>query len=388
MPLMQAELPLPQSSANTLGLFLSDVARGFVAVGRSSLAILGLATLMGAVALAHPDWRVTATAHVRSLLNLAPAAQPDSHPATAPAPVSAPSLATEPGTSGHPPANDVNTHLAQDDKVSAKASPSNSAGRAAIADAPKLNKQQTAVASWLSRRYRVAPEPVSRIVQEAWLVGRGANLDPTLILAIMAVESSFNPFAQSKVGAQGLMQVMTQLHDKKYLPFGGTHTAFDPVTNLRVGVQVLKDCLRLAGDIPTALQYYSGAARLPNDQGYANKVLSVQTHIKEVAAGRSVALGAPLDTTPLPVRPVNQQTQQATAPVAAINVSAPVTPTPTIAPAAVAPPAVTPAIAADPAAPHATEPVQQRGSNHDGGPGSATGIAPVQEAHQPEHVRS
>jgi soluble lytic murein transglycosylase-like protein len=73
-----------------------------------------------------------------------------------------------------------------------------------------LPRQQAAVATWIARRYKVAPEPISRLVQEAWSVGQRAGLDPTLILAIMAVESSFNPFAQSPVGAQGLMQVMTR----------------------------------------------------------------------------------------------------------------------------------------------------------------------------------
>src|SRR5712675_429195 len=92
-----------------------------------------------------------------------------------------------------------------------------------------LSRQQAAVAKWLSQRYRVAPEPVSRLVQEAWKVGQKANLDPTLIMAIMAIESSFNPFAQSAVGAQGLMQVMTKVHNDKYEAFGGNHAAFDPV---------------------------------------------------------------------------------------------------------------------------------------------------------------
>ena len=59
----------------------------------------------------------------------------------------------------------------------------------------------------------------------------------------MAVESSFNPFAQSPVGAQGLMQVMTHVHGDKYESFGGKLAAFDPVTNLRVGVKVLKECI-------------------------------------------------------------------------------------------------------------------------------------------------
>jgi hypothetical protein len=72
---------------------------------------------------------------------------------------------------------------------------------------------------YLARRYKVAPEPVSRLVQEAWTVGELVKLDPTLILAVMAVESSFNPFAQSPVGAQGLMQVMTKVHDDKYVRF-------------------------------------------------------------------------------------------------------------------------------------------------------------------------
>ncbi|MCR5883345.1 lytic transglycosylase domain-containing protein [Rhizobacter sp. J219] len=166
--------------------------------------------------------------------------------------------------------------------------------RATASDPRELTRQQAAVASWLSRRYRVAPEPVARLVQEAWTVGAKANLEPTLILAIMAIESSFNPFAQSPVGAQGLMQVMTRVHDDKYEPFGGNHAAFDPVTNLRVGVQVLKECISRAGSLEAGLRYYVGAANLPDDGGYASKVLAEQEHLRQVAAGKSVSITAPL----------------------------------------------------------------------------------------------
>ncbi|MGH8797900.1 MAG: lytic transglycosylase domain-containing protein, partial [Caldimonas sp.] len=162
--------------------------------------------------------------------------------------------------------------------------------RATASDPRDLNRQQAAVAQWLSRRYRVAPEPISRLVQEAWSVGARAGLDPTLILAIMAVESSFNPFAQSSVGAQGLMQVMTKVHDDKYEAFGGVHAAFDPVTNLRVGVQVLKECITRAGSLEAGLRFYVGAANLADDGGYAFKVLSEQSHLRQVASGRSVPL--------------------------------------------------------------------------------------------------
>jgi hypothetical protein len=165
--------------------------------------------------------------------------------------------------------------------------------RATAADPAALSRQQAAVAQWISRRYRVAPEPVARLVQEAWAVGQRAKIEPTLILAIMAIESSFNPFAQSPVGAQGLMQVMTQIHDDKYEPFGGTHAAFDPVTNLRVGVQVLKECIARAGGLEEGLRYYVGAANLPDDGGYAGRVLTEHAYMKSVAEGRTVAVTAP-----------------------------------------------------------------------------------------------
>lgn len=161
--------------------------------------------------------------------------------------------------------------------------------RATAIDPKDLNRQQAAVAQWLSRRYRVAPEPIGRLVHEAWLVGQRVGLDPSLILAIMAVESSFNPFAESPVGAQGLMQVMTKIHNDKYVPFGGNHAAFDPVTNLRVGVQVLKECIQRAGSLEAGLRYYVGAANLPDDGGYSSKVLSMQSFLHQVMRGKAVS---------------------------------------------------------------------------------------------------
>ena len=170
--------------------------------------------------------------------------------------------------------------------------------RATATDPRELSRQQAAVAHWLARRYSVAPEPVSRLVQEAWAVGNRAKVEPTLILAIMAIESRFNPFAQSSVGAQGLMQVMTRVHDDKYEAFGGTMAAFDPVTNLRVGVQVLKECIQRAGGLEEGLRYYVGAANLADDTGYAARVLAEHDLLKSVATGRTV----PANTTARPLR--------------------------------------------------------------------------------------
>ena len=162
--------------------------------------------------------------------------------------------------------------------------------RATATDPQYLPRQQAAVAYWLSKKYRVAPEPLSALVVEAYEIGSRTRLDPTLILAVMAVESGFNPFAQSPVGAQGLMQVMTQIHSDKYEGFGGKLAAFDPVTNLRVGAKVLLDCIQRNGSVEDGLRAYVGAANLPNDGGYAAKVLAEHARLTQVAAGRAVPL--------------------------------------------------------------------------------------------------
>ncbi len=157
------------------------------------------------------------------------------------------------------------------------------------ADPKTLPRAQAKVASWLSEKYRVAPEPLSVLVAEAWDIGQRQSIDWTLILAVMAVESSFNPFAQSSMGAQGLMQVMTGIHQEKYEQAGGKLAAFDPVTNLRVGAQVLLECIARAGSTEAGLKYYVGAANAASDNGYAKRVLAERARIKKVAAGRAVS---------------------------------------------------------------------------------------------------
>lgn len=161
------------------------------------------------------------------------------------------------------------------------------------ASLPDLSKQQAAVASWLSKKYRIAPEPLSSLVAEAYDIGIRAKLEPTLILAVIAVESGFNPFAQSPMGAQGLMQVMTQVHREKYEGFGGKLAAFDPLVNLRVGVEVLQDCIKRAGSMEGGLRYYVGASNIEDDGGYTGKVMAEQMRLQMVAQGRKVPLAAP-----------------------------------------------------------------------------------------------
>ncbi len=246
------------ATATSLSVFVRDVGRGLLEVGHNSLALVGLAAVAVLVfALGRADIRGQLEVVALEWLQTRQEAR----------------------------------EATSDDLIAAVAEPS-AVARATATDLKQLTRQQATLASWIARRYKVAPEPIAALVQEAWAMGTRAGLDPTLILAIMAVESSFNPFAQSAVGAQGLMQVLTRVHDDKYQAFGGNHAAFDPISNLRVGVQVLKECISRAGNLQEGLKFYVGAALIEGDGGYVGRVISEQTHMRGVADGRSVPVNA------------------------------------------------------------------------------------------------
>jgi hypothetical protein len=240
-------------------VFLTDVGHGLLDVSHSMLAMVGLAVVAGALFMGSQDeLRDSFEARAWGWLEARHLARSGGEDLAAVA-------ETDPSSGG----------------------PANTSSTADLAD---LTRSQANVARWIVRRYHVAPEPVARLVQESWTVGQRTGIEPTLILSVMAIESSFNPFAQSPVGAQGLMQVMTKVHNDKYEAFGGNHAAFDPVTNLRVGVQVLKECISRAGSLEAGLKFYVGAANLTEDGGYAEKVLSEQNSLKLVANGKNVPL--------------------------------------------------------------------------------------------------
>ena len=286
-----------QAGARSLGVFVRDVGHGLWVVSHNTLALLGLAAValalfgLGRVDLRHHaevfalEWLQT-RAELRELA-----------------------------------AGNVLATVAEPEAVN----------RATAADLKVLSRDQAAVANWISRRYKVAAEPIGALVQEAWSIGQRAGLDPTLILAVMAIESRFNPFAQSPVGAQGLMQVMTRVHDEKYEAFGGTLAAFDPISNLRVGVQVLKECIARAGGLQEGLRYYVGAALLETDGGYVGRVLAEQTNLRNVADGKRVPVNAPLlppsaAPSPAPASELTEATFTPPAAPAAISPKAPRSP--------------------------------------------------------------
>ena len=149
-------------------------------------------------------------------------------------------------------------------------------------------KQQEFVTSWLSKRYRVAGDAANMLVSTAYLTAREIKLDPLLILAVMAIESGLNPFAESPVGAQGLMQVMSKVHHEKFQEMGGVQAALNPVANIRVGALILKDYVNRGGSVEAGLKTYVGAAAFESDSGYGSRVLAEYHRLKQVAIGKNV----------------------------------------------------------------------------------------------------
>lgn len=153
--------------------------------------------------------------------------------------------------------------------------------------------QQVFMTQYLSRRYRVAESATRVLVGSAFEAGRELDLDPALILAVMAIESAMNPLAESPMGAQGLMQVMTSVHAEKFEEHGGHHAALDPIANIKVGSRILKDLIRRGGSIERGLQLYVGAGNLPDDGGYGARVLGERARLVMAGTGRvDAAIGA------------------------------------------------------------------------------------------------
>lgn len=161
------------------------------------------------------------------------------------------------------------------------------------AEDPTLQAQQERLANWISRRYRVANDATMLFVSTAYATAQEMKFDPLLILAVMAIESGFNPFAESPVGAQGLMQVMSKIHEDKFESHGGIKAALNPVVNIKVGTQILHEYVRRGGSVEAGLKWYVGAANMTTDQGYGAKVLKEYRKLKEVANGKKVPIFTP-----------------------------------------------------------------------------------------------
>ena len=140
-------------------------------------------------------------------------------------------------------------------------------------------QNQRAVADFFEKKYSLDRNKIEEYISNAVVIAKEANIDPVLLLAVISVESNFNPNTKSAAGAEGLMQVMTSVHKDKYALYGGTSDAVKPEVNIRVGAYILKYLIASAGSLRNGLKFYVGAANAEDDGGYADKVMAERRRI-------------------------------------------------------------------------------------------------------------
>lgn len=162
---------------------------------------------------------------------------------------------------------------------------------------PVENTRFQALSEFLAKRYKVSQTITLDLVTMAHAAGRQMGLDPLLIIAVMAVESRFNPIAESVMGAKGLMQIIPKYHLDKFRAFGGEkYAVFDPQTNILVGAKILKDYLARSGSLNGALQLYVGATS-EEDDPYIGKVMSEKQRLQQVLeVGKPIGRGPVVET--------------------------------------------------------------------------------------------
>lgn len=140
-------------------------------------------------------------------------------------------------------------------------------------------QNQRAVADFFEKKYKLDRSKIEEYVSNAVLIAKEVNIDPVLLLAVISVESNFNPLTKSHAGAEGLMQVMTAIHKDKYALYGGANDAIKPEVNIRIGAYILKYLIATSGSLHNGLKYYVGAANAETDGGYTDKVMAERNRL-------------------------------------------------------------------------------------------------------------
>jgi len=153
----------------------------------------------------------------------------------------------------------------------------------------KLSPDLQRVKTYVAKRYQVSAVALEPLLAAAQQTGRSVGVDPLLLVAVMAIESRFNPFAESPMGAQGLMQVIPKWHPDKVDVKSDRSAMFDPDTNIRVGALVLKEYIQRTGSVEQALQRYNGSS--DPSTPYANKVMAVKSQLAQAARNGGRLIG-------------------------------------------------------------------------------------------------
>jgi len=161
----------------------------------------------------------------------------------------------------------------------------------AVAHAIAPDPAQQVLIEYVSRRFLVASAITERMVGAAHRAAEEVGLDPLLVLAVIAVESRFNPIAESGMGAKGLMQIIPRWHLDKLRAAGGEDAVFDPEANIQVGARILQEYVYRTGTLEAGLQQYNGASRDSNAY-YSQRVMAERERLEQVMRARGLTLVA------------------------------------------------------------------------------------------------
>jgi hypothetical protein len=118
-------------------------------------------------------------------------------------------------------------------------------------------------------------EAYEHLIQEA---ASTYDLDPALIRAVMQTESAFDPTVVSRVGAQGLMQLMPKLAEEM-----GVRDSFDPRENIMGGARYLRELLdRFRGNVKLALASYNAGPTAVARYGRVPPFRETQRYVKQI----------------------------------------------------------------------------------------------------------
>ncbi|MDR2508183.1 MAG: transglycosylase SLT domain-containing protein [Candidatus Accumulibacter sp.] len=158
-------------------------------------------------------------------------------------------------------------------------------------EADALSPQMKTALTYVARRYRVSGQALLPLFELAQTVSGESNIDPLLVIAVIGIESRFNPFAESPMGAQGLMQIIPRFHMDKLPADAGENPFLDPEINVRVGVRILEESIKRRGGLVPGLQYYAGSS--DTSASYANRVLAEKQRLEQIIARAETAVTKP-----------------------------------------------------------------------------------------------
>lgn len=123
--------------------------------------------------------------------------------------------------------------------------------------------------TYLKTYYKKVPDEIEVIIAKAIDdLSHKHVVDFNLVVGIIGVESSFNPYATSKIGARGLMQVRYGVW-KNHLEIPNVMILHNVYEGIEYGILAFLQCKKEAkGNLKLALQKYSGTKGLD----YINKV--------------------------------------------------------------------------------------------------------------------